>query len=90
MGLDLETFPLEWNLSRLEEGGRVPGGDDLKLLSLARAHLATTAGISLRAGNLLEGCRAWWPEDPLVWRSSLELAVAAGRPRDGSRGPETT
>jgi len=80
MGLDLEPFPLEWNLSQLEEGGATAGDDDRRTLALARAHLATESGEFERARAVLEPCLERWPGDPAVRAAWLDWAVAAGRP----------
>jgi tetratricopeptide (TPR) repeat protein len=80
IGLDLEPFPMEWNLSRLEEGSAMAGEDDLRTLSLARAHLATHAGDFERARAELESCLKRSPGDPAVWKSWLDWTVATGQP----------
>jgi predicted Zn-dependent protease len=79
MGLELETFPLEWNLSQLGDGTAGTAAEDLQFLSLARAHLETEAGQFDLAKRELEGCRARRPDDPLAWKASLRWALAAGR-----------
>jgi enediyne biosynthesis protein E4 len=79
VGLDLETFPLEWNLSRLEEGGTPTAEDDRRLMALARAYLASRSGDFRRAEGELRSCLDRWPDDPLVWKSWLDSAVASGR-----------
>jgi thioredoxin-like negative regulator of GroEL len=79
MGLDLEIFPLEWNMSQLQEGAATVGEEDRQYLALARAHLATEAGDFDRARLELEGCRDHRPGDPLVWAAWLRWATAAGQ-----------
>ncbi|MFI5454445.1 MAG: FG-GAP-like repeat-containing protein [Isosphaerales bacterium] len=80
VGLDLESFPLEWNLRQLEEGTQTAGDDDRPILALARAHLATHSGEFERARAELESCLERRPGDPALWKSWLDWAVAAGRP----------
>jgi tetratricopeptide (TPR) repeat protein len=79
MGLDLEAFPLEWNLSQLQGGPAPAAEDDQRALALARAHLATRGGDFGRAEAELQVCRRRWPADPMVWKSWLDWAMAAGR-----------
>ncbi len=78
-GLDLETFPLEWNLSRLESGPLPDSQADRLALALARVHLATRAGDFGRALSELQSCVRRWPNESIVWKSWLDWAVAAGR-----------
>jgi tetratricopeptide (TPR) repeat protein len=78
-GLDLEPFPLEWNLSQLEAGVAPRAVEEQRALTLARAHLATRAGDFRCAETELESCLARWPDDPMVWWASLDWAVAADR-----------
>ena len=79
MGLDLERFPMEWNLSRIEGGIQSANDDDRNALSVSRAYVATQAGDFQRAGAELDACLARRPNDPVVWRARLEWAVSAGR-----------
>ena len=80
MGLDLEPFPMEWNLSQLEEGSAAAGDEDRRILGLARAHLASRAGDFERARAELESCLRRSPSDPAIWKAWLDWTVAAGRP----------
>jgi tetratricopeptide (TPR) repeat protein len=79
IGLDLEAFPLEWNLSLLQQGPTPTFENDQRALALARAYLATQGGEFERAESELRSCRQRWPADPMVWKSWLEWAVAADR-----------
>ncbi len=82
-GLDLETFPLEWNLSRLE-GGPTPDDDaDRRALALARVHLAT------RSGDLREPARSSGPASRAgpTTRWSGRRDSTGPSPRAASRKP---
>jgi thioredoxin-like negative regulator of GroEL len=79
MGLDLEPFPLEWNLGQLQEGSATATADDRLTLAAARAHLATRAGDFGHARQELEWCLRQRPEDPAVWKTWLDWAVASGQ-----------
>ena len=79
VGLDLEAFPLEWNVGLLERGPTPAAEDDRRALTLARAYLATRAGDFGQAEAELLACRNRSPSDPMVWKSWLDWAVAADR-----------
>jgi tetratricopeptide (TPR) repeat protein len=79
IGLDLETFPLEWNLSLIQSGPAPADDDDRRALALARAYMATRAGDFERAEEELGSCRRHWPTDAMVWKAWLDWAVAADR-----------
>jgi predicted Zn-dependent protease len=79
-GLDLETFPLEFNLTQLGGEKEPRGDDDRRALALARAYLAMRSGDFDRAEADLRDWIRRRPEDPVVWRAWLDWAVAAERP----------
>lgn len=76
IGLDLETTPLEGNLSSLEQNGELPTNDDR--LWLVRANLAINDGRLKAAKSWLDACLEARPDDPAVWRARLDWAMAAG------------
>ncbi|MGP0068510.1 MAG: FG-GAP-like repeat-containing protein [Isosphaeraceae bacterium] len=78
IGLDLEPIPLEWNFSQVRPGPTL-AEDDRRALALTRAYLGTRGGDFERAESELQLCRRQWPDDPRVWKSWLEWAVAANR-----------
>jgi thioredoxin-like negative regulator of GroEL len=59
---------------RLEDAARAAPDDDR--VTLAQARLELRAGRLAEASRLLELCRQRRPEDPVVWRALLDLAVA--------------
>ena len=79
VGLDLEPFPLESNLSRLEDTKAATGELDQRAIALARAYLATRSGDFERARAEIEACLNRRPDDPVVWKARLDWSVAAGR-----------
>jgi enediyne biosynthesis protein E4 len=81
-GLDLETFPLEWNLSRLEGAPQPADDEDRRALALSRTYLATRTGDFQRALSEIQSYVRQWPDDPMGWKSWLEWAVAADRPEE--------
>ncbi|QEH34312.1 FG-GAP repeat protein [Aquisphaera giovannonii] len=85
IGLDLEPFPLQMNLSILKAGGRAPDGADEVLLTLARAHLATRSGAFDEARSALEPLLARPQGDLDAWKAWLRWAVAAARPDEARR-----
>ena len=80
VGLDLETFPLEFNLNRFGGENGPLGNDDRLALVLARAYLATRSGDFDRGVAELRGWIRRRPDDPAVWKARLDWAVAAERP----------
>ena len=78
-GLDLEPFPLEWNLSRLAVVGEPGAVAEQRALTLARAYLATRGGDFQRAETELQSGLSRWPDDPMIWKARLDWAVATGR-----------
>jgi thioredoxin-like negative regulator of GroEL len=80
LGLDLEPFPLTWNLSQLERESAAVPDDENRPLALARAHLATQAGEFEQARIELDTVVNRWPNDAAGWKARLDWAVAAGRP----------
>jgi len=79
VGLDLEPFPLTWNLSQLGHTTAAADEADRQALALARAHLATSAGDFDEATTQLEFCLSRWGDDPTVWKAWLELSLMADR-----------
>jgi enediyne biosynthesis protein E4 len=79
LGLDLEPFPLKWNLSQLERDATAVPQDDQRALALARAHLASRAGEFEQARIELDNCINRWPDDAAVWKARLDWAVQAGQ-----------
>jgi tetratricopeptide (TPR) repeat protein len=75
--LDNSTMPLE-ALGRALEGA---DRDDDRVW-LGQANHALLAGRLDAARERLDACLARRPEDPAVWRSKLDLAVAEGRPAE--------
>jgi tetratricopeptide (TPR) repeat protein len=80
VGLDFEPFPLESNLSHLEEIAPAVSVRDQQAVALARAHLATRSGDYDRARARIDACLKRWPADLRAWQALLDWAVAAGRP----------
>ena len=79
VSLDFETYPVEFNLDRIEEATGNLGGDDRLALAIARAHLATRSGDFDRAEAALRDGLRQRPDDPALWNAWLGWAVAAGR-----------
>ena len=79
IALDLEPFPLEWNLSLLEGNPDPADAEDRRAVSLARSYLARRSGDFEAAGAELRSSLRRWPDDPKVWKSWLDWAVAADR-----------
>jgi enediyne biosynthesis protein E4 len=77
VGLDFEPFPLKWNLSQLERESTSVVDRDQRAVALARAYLATRSGSFAQAKAELVLCLDRWPDDPEVWKSWLEWAMAA-------------
>jgi thioredoxin-like negative regulator of GroEL len=80
VGLDFEPFPLESNLSHLEEIAPAASERDQQAVALAHAYLATRSGEFERARAQIDGCLKRRPADPAAWRALLDWAMAAGRP----------
>jgi tetratricopeptide (TPR) repeat protein len=78
LALDLETIPLEGNLSFLQAGEPAGSGDPG--LWLAQANLATRSGRPEEAHRWLDAALLQRPDDPVVWRARLEWALAAEQP----------
>ena len=78
VGLDFEPFPLEWNLSQLERESTSSVESDQRL-ALARAYLTTRSGHFDEAKSELAKCLERWPDDPDVWKSLLDWAMAANQ-----------
>ena len=78
-GLDLETFPLEWNSTQLEGVAAPTADEDRRSLALARAYLAIRSGDFERAEGEIRSCLERWPNEPTTWKSRLDWAVAADR-----------
>jgi thioredoxin-like negative regulator of GroEL len=79
LALEFEPFPSEFYLSEFE---RLPAPvleDDQRVLSLARAQLATRAGDFERARTELKSSLKRWPKSATVWKAWLDSAIAAGR-----------
>ncbi len=79
MALDIEPFPTEWNLSRLEAGS-ASSDDDRRSLALARAYMYTQLADFGRAQADIDGCLARRKDDPAAWKALVDWAVAAGKP----------
>jgi predicted Zn-dependent protease len=79
VGLDFEPFPLKWNLSQLERESTSVVERDQRALAQARAYLATRSGNFTLAKTELLSCLDRWPDDPEVWKSWLDWAMASGQ-----------
>jgi tetratricopeptide (TPR) repeat protein len=84
VGLDVERFPLEWNLTLLERAAGSAREDDRVTLALARAYLATCAGHFDQARIQLQFCLKQRPNDAAAWKAWLDWSVAA-MDLDGAR-----
>jgi tetratricopeptide (TPR) repeat protein len=79
MSLEFEPFPTEYYVSQLEQFATLANDDDQRVVALARANLKTLAGDFDGGQTELDSAVKRWPLDPVVWKSRLEWAVAAGR-----------
>jgi thioredoxin-like negative regulator of GroEL len=80
MELEFEPFPSELYLSELDRLSTPALEEDQRVLSLARAHLATRSGALERARTELQPSLKRWPGHATVWKAWLEWSIAAGRP----------
>ncbi len=75
--IDYTVYPIEGVRNFLDRAGKSLPNDDR--IWLARANLATRLGEFDEAEKWLNKCRQVRPDDPAVWQSRLEWALAADR-----------
>lgn len=74
IALEFETFPIEGNLSIVEQR---PAAKDDDRIALSRANLAIRTGKFDDAKRWLDACAKGHVDDLIVWRSRLDLARAS-------------
>ncbi len=77
LSLDLESYPIRQLETALDEAARRAPEDDR--VRLGRAILALQSGRYDAAARGIDECLEARPGDPVVWRASLDLALAAGQ-----------
>jgi len=81
--LDFSAYPIEGVRSYLADAARKAPDDDRVWLALA--NLATRLGDFAAASDRLDACLGRRPDDPAVWRSRLDWAIAGDRPAEAVR-----
>ncbi len=86
--LRLSPVPVDLIRSALDRAGQLAADDDR--VWLGKANLAIREGSYDEAARWLDACQRRRPEDPAVWRSRLDWAVASNRVRQAEEAYEQT